>query len=53
MMQDIERIVSNPDDEDRAWFPDIAGAGDVMAYCAISGPITAMKASSVSSSARD
>src|SRR5258707_4876228 len=31
MMQDIERIVSNPDDEDREWFPDIAGSGDVMA----------------------
>jgi spore cortex formation protein SpoVR/YcgB (stage V sporulation) len=31
MMQDIERIVSEPDDEDRAWFPDIAGTGDVMA----------------------
>jgi spore cortex formation protein SpoVR/YcgB (stage V sporulation) len=31
MMQDIERIVSNPDDEDRDWFPDIAGTGDVMA----------------------
>src|SRR5260221_5266582 len=31
MMQDIERIVSNPDDEDREWFPDIAGTGDVMA----------------------
>ena len=30
MMQDIERIVANPDDEDRAWFPDIAGTGDVM-----------------------
>jgi spore cortex formation protein SpoVR/YcgB (stage V sporulation) len=30
MMQDIERIVSNPDDEDREWFPEIAGAGDVM-----------------------
>jgi spore cortex formation protein SpoVR/YcgB (stage V sporulation) len=30
MMQDIERIVSNPDDEDREWFPDIAGRGDVM-----------------------
>jgi stage V sporulation protein R len=28
MMQDIERIVSNPDDEDREWFPDIAGKGD-------------------------
>jgi stage V sporulation protein R len=31
MMQDIERIVSNPDDEDREWFPAIAGTGDVMA----------------------
>ena len=31
MMQDIERIVANPEDEDRAWFPDIAGTGDVMA----------------------
>jgi len=31
MMQDIERIVSNPDAEDREWFPDIAGTGDVMA----------------------
>jgi stage V sporulation protein R len=31
MMQDIERIVSNPDAEDREWFPDIAGKGDVMA----------------------
>jgi stage V sporulation protein R len=31
MMQDIERIVSNPDDEDREWFPDIAGTKDVMA----------------------
>src|SRR6201985_819097 len=30
MMQDIERIVSNPDDEDREWLPDIAGTGDVM-----------------------
>jgi spore cortex formation protein SpoVR/YcgB (stage V sporulation) len=30
MMQDIERIVSSPDDEDREWFPEIAGAGDVM-----------------------
>ncbi|VIO78719.1 SpoVR family protein [Bradyrhizobium ivorense] len=29
MMQDIERIVSNPEDEDREWFPDIAGKGDV------------------------
>jgi stage V sporulation protein R len=31
MMQDIERIVSNPDEEDRAWFPEIAGTGEVMA----------------------
>src|SRR3954470_7406283 len=30
MMQDIERIVSRPEDEDREWFPDIAGRGDVM-----------------------
>lgn len=29
MMQDIERIVSNPEEEDRQWFPDIAGKGDV------------------------
>jgi stage V sporulation protein R len=31
MMRDIERIVSNPEDEDHEWFPDIAGSGDVMA----------------------
>jgi stage V sporulation protein R len=31
MMQDIERIVSSPEEEDREWFPDIAGSGDVMA----------------------
>jgi spore cortex formation protein SpoVR/YcgB (stage V sporulation) len=30
MMQDLERIVADPDDEDRAWFPDIAGTKDVM-----------------------
>jgi len=30
MMQDIERIVTEPQEEDRAWFPDIAGAGDTM-----------------------
>jgi stage V sporulation protein R len=30
MMQDIERIVTNPEAEDREWFPDIAGSGDVM-----------------------
>ena len=28
MMSDIERIVRKPTDEDRAWFPDIAGRGD-------------------------
>jgi spore cortex formation protein SpoVR/YcgB (stage V sporulation) len=31
MMQDIERIVTDPEQEDREWFPDIAGSGDVMA----------------------
>src|ERR1700726_1299358 len=31
MMRDIERIVTDPDDEDREWFPDIAGTGDAMA----------------------
>jgi stage V sporulation protein R len=30
-MQDIERIVTQPEDEDREWFPDIAGRGDAMA----------------------
>jgi stage V sporulation protein R len=30
IMQDIERIVTRPADEDREWFPDIAGTGDVM-----------------------
>ena len=30
MMCDIERIVTNPDAEDREWFPDIAGTGDAM-----------------------
>jgi len=30
MMQDIERVVTKPDDEDREWFPEIAGNGDVM-----------------------
>ncbi|MFC0217164.1 SpoVR family protein [Pseudochelatococcus lubricantis] len=29
MMQDIARICETPDDEDREWFPDIAGQGDV------------------------
>jgi spore cortex formation protein SpoVR/YcgB (stage V sporulation) len=31
MMQDIEKIVTEPTDEDREWFPDIAGKGDAMA----------------------
>ena len=52
MMQDIERIVSTPDDEDREWFPDIAGKGRRCRSCATSGPIIATKASSASSSAR-
>ena len=30
MMRDIERIVTSPEQEDREWFPDIAGTGDVM-----------------------
>jgi spore cortex formation protein SpoVR/YcgB (stage V sporulation) len=30
MMQDIERIVTNPEAEDHDWFPDIAGKGDAM-----------------------
>jgi spore cortex formation protein SpoVR/YcgB (stage V sporulation) len=28
MMQDIRRIVTDPTEEDRAWFPEIAGTGD-------------------------
>jgi spore cortex formation protein SpoVR/YcgB (stage V sporulation) len=31
MMQDIERICTNPTDEDRQWFPHIAGNGNHMA----------------------
>jgi len=30
MMQDIERLCVRPTDEDREWFPDIAGRGDPM-----------------------
>jgi stage V sporulation protein R len=30
MMRDIERIVTAPEEEDREWFPDIAGTGDPM-----------------------
>jgi spore cortex formation protein SpoVR/YcgB (stage V sporulation) len=31
MMQDIERICTKPTNEDREWFPEIAGTGDAMA----------------------
>jgi stage V sporulation protein R len=31
MMQDLEKVVTDPEDEDREWFPTIAGTGDVMA----------------------
>lgn len=31
MMTDIERICTHPTEEDRAWFPDIAGNGDPLA----------------------
>lgn len=31
MMRDIQRICTEPTDEDRTWFPDIAGSGDYMA----------------------
>jgi spore cortex formation protein SpoVR/YcgB (stage V sporulation) len=31
MMQDIARIVEQPTQEDREWFPEIAGTGDAMA----------------------
>jgi spore cortex formation protein SpoVR/YcgB (stage V sporulation) len=31
MMQDISRICKDPTEEDRRWFPDIAGSGDDMA----------------------
>ena len=30
MMRDIERICEQPEDEDRLWFPEIAGSKDVM-----------------------
>ncbi|HYZ32794.1 MAG TPA: SpoVR family protein [Crenalkalicoccus sp.] len=30
MMRDIERIATDPTDEDRAWFPDFAGCGDAV-----------------------
>ena len=31
MMRDIKRIVEEPDEEDRRWFPDIAGTADALA----------------------
>ncbi|MCA1939686.1 MAG: SpoVR family protein [Caenispirillum bisanense] len=31
MMKDIERVCLDPTDEDRQWFPDIAGCGEPMA----------------------
>jgi spore cortex formation protein SpoVR/YcgB (stage V sporulation) len=31
MMQDIARIAEAPTEEDRAWFPELAGSGDAMA----------------------
>ncbi len=31
MMSDIERIVTDPSEEDRTWFPDIAGVGEPFA----------------------
>jgi stage V sporulation protein R len=30
MMRDLERIITDPKEEDREWFPEIAGTGDVM-----------------------
>ena len=53
MMEDIERICRTPTDEDREWFPDIAGSGEpmpVLRRCL--GRITATRASSCNSSAR-
>ena len=52
MMQDIERIVASPDDEDREWFPTSPAAGTSWRCCARSGPTIATRASSASSSAR-
>ena len=49
MMSDIKRICDEPTDEDREWFPDIAGYGDPLsACCATPGPTTATRASSCS-----
>ncbi len=50
MMQDIERICVDPTDEDREWFPEIAGSTAILSRsCGTSGRIIATKASSPSS----
>ena len=49
MMQDIERIVTEPSDEDRLWFPDIAGSGDTMGVLRDVWANYATRASSASS----
>ena len=38
MMRDIERICTEPTEEDRSWFPEIAGAAIRWQCCATSGP---------------
>jgi spore cortex formation protein SpoVR/YcgB (stage V sporulation) len=48
MMSDIKRICEDPKDEDREYFPEIAGCGDPTACCATPGPTTATRASSCS-----
>ena len=45
MMEDIERISTEPTEEDRQWFPDIAGNGDPMGTLRKPGPISATRAS--------
>ena len=40
MMQDIERICTQPTSEDRDWFPEFAGNGDWRGTCSMHGPIT-------------
>lgn len=49
MMQDIERIVTKPTEEDRAWFPISLDEAMRWPSCATSGPITGTRASSASS----
>jgi hypothetical protein len=48
---DIQRICDTPDEEDRRWFPDIAGKGDAGGCCAMPWLSIATKAASLSSSA--